>query len=61
MNSHLTPQQAANNFKLLHSIVENAGNYSPNQLVAELQNQLTGLIAQGVQGDDAHPLKIEES
>ncbi len=53
MDTPLTPQQATNNFKLLLDIVRSG--VSPNQLVAELEHQLTARIAQGVQGDDNHP------
>ena len=53
MPSPLTPQQATNNFKLLLDIVRSG--ISPNQLVNELELQLTGRIAQGVLGDDKHP------
>jgi hypothetical protein len=53
----LTPQQALANFQLLLDIVR--GEYTPKKRVKELERQLTGILAQGIQGDDAHPLPTD--
>lgn len=54
MHSPLTPQQAANGFALLLSIVRD-DNYTSRQMREELELQLESRIDQGILGDDNHP------